>query len=131
MKLEEFLNTDLQTKFGKTKDEAWQKVSERANEEEINSEYEALRSIRDCYLIQDILKRHPDALGRPLDGPCPKCGIKEVYCGHIDLGRVDYDDNFWHICLNCLDAHYQERFEESGYESEEDTCCPFCGHVWW
>jgi hypothetical protein len=131
MKLEEFLTTDLQIRFGKTKDEVWRNVHDKTKVREFDGEYEVLSSLRDCYLIQDILKRHPDVLGRHLDELCQKCGAKEVYCGHIDLGRADYDDNFWHICLHCLDARHKEKFEESGYESEEDTYCPFCGYVWY
>ena len=57
---------------------------------------------------------------------CKKCGKSEVYCGHADLGHVDYYDNFWHICLNCLDAKHIETYTGIGQETADDLNCPFC-----
>jgi hypothetical protein len=130
MRWEEFLRTDLRETFGQTQHEVWQAVSAKSHQGEFDSQYESLRSMRDCYILQDLLRRHPDSRERHLDVACSRCGANDVYCGHIDLGRADYDDHFWHLCLHCLDARYEERFTQSGYESGEDTRCPFCGYVW-
>lgn len=81
--------------------------------------------------IQNLLnKRNVGSIGRKLDEPCKNCGEKEVYCGHIDIGAVDYYDNFWHICLNCLDANHQEIFTLWGSEQDGDTNCPYCNYKW-
>lgn len=108
MKLEEFLKTDLYQKFGMTKQEA---------EEESDSRLVAL------YEIQEILRRPDVNLGRHLECPCPTCQEQQVYCGHYDLGAIDYYDNFWHLCLNCL---YAQHIERHGLGSEQDLVCPFC-----
>ena len=78
--------------------------------------------------IQKILKRENTPLGRLMDEPCEECNQQEVYCGHADLGAVDYYDNFWHICLNpdCLDHRHREIYSCVGSESKGDMDCPFC-----
>ena len=122
MELSEFLALNLKDKFGKTKSEAW-----REGEDELRRGIRSPRglNIRDCYEIQKIL-RSPDAsLGKLLDKPCSACGQKEVYCGNIDLGGVDNYDNYWHICLHCLDARHTGEY--SGFCSTSHTIeCPFC-----
>ena len=76
----------------------------------------------ECKEVQSIVK-HRD-IGKLLDKPCDKCGEKQVYCGYADLGGVDYYDNYWHICLSCLDAKHKEDYNQSGMEPAE-TPCPF------
>lgn len=126
MELEEFLRLDLDKIFGKSKNEA----GEKQEKIPIKKESKKLYFLKDCTEIQKILKRPDTSLGRHLEEPCPECGSKEVYCGHKDLGGVDYYDNFWHLCLNCLYALHTERYTGIGQESENDTVCPFCGYKW-
>lgn len=124
MELEEFLKIDLKKKFKKNKKEASLEAGKSTDKKESRKLY----SIRDCFEIQEILRRPDTYLGKHLKEPCPECGEKTVYCGHKDLGGVDYYDNFWHLCLNCLYSLHSERYTGIGQESEYDTICPFCSH---
>jgi len=78
--------------------------------------------------VQSILKRKNINLGRLMEEACKNCGEKEVYCGHADLGTVDYYDNFWHICLSCLDVKHKETYTGNGQEIGGETNCFFCGY---
>lgn len=65
-----------------------------------------------------------------VDSLCPTCGNKgSVICCHINLGALDYYDNFCHVCLN-LDCDYVVHEEYKTTVSQErfgDQLCPFCG----
>lgn len=133
----EFLSLDLKERFGKTKHEAWEGIDGKLRSGNLEEARE-LTSIRDCYEIQGIVNKLNllnlnASLGRRLDEPCEKCGEKEVYCGYIDLSfRVaDSYDNFWHLCLNCLDASYSETHTGIGPDGEGAIACPFCSYHWY
>jgi len=100
MKLEEFLNLDIK---------------------KLNIENK-----KDYLEIQNILSRSDASLGRLLEEPCEKCGEKQVYCGQYDQGAVNYEDSFWHLCLNCLTTQYST--SSNGMPSH--ISCPFCGYQW-
>lgn len=59
--------------------------------------------------------------------PCQRCGGK-VICGYIDLGGVDYYDNYFHVCSGCLEYSHVEQYEQSG--NEGSASCSFCNRVW-
>jgi len=86
----------------------------------------------ECIEVRSILKnghgKGPIGIGRLLDEPCKKCGSREVYCGHADLGTLDFYDNYWHMCLSCLDTKHKEEFSSSC--SDEAAICSFCGYKW-
>ena len=47
---------------------------------------------------------------------CKSCGYVGVIHGHVDLGAVDYYDNYFALCPNCYWAYHEERYEQSGQE---------------
>ena len=105
MKLEEFAKTDF------------------------SSEDSALWNIRkalDSYRLK-IRNPNADLPGRFIDEACRRCGERQVYCGHAELATVDYLDTFWHLCMNCLDARYEENsFSCCSSEADEEIHCPYC-----
>jgi len=68
---------------------------------------------------------------RHLKEPCEECKKSNVYCAYLDLGVVDYYDNYWHICLDCFKVNHQEQKEIYGQESKNSIpICPFCNYNW-
>lgn len=117
--LENILISKIEDIFGKTREDALKKLDGTKN---------GIAKINELHEIKEILKsRH---IGRKLDGNCKNCGGENVYCGYADLGGLDYYDNFWHICADCLDASHTEHYVMLGYESSDDGECPFCGYDW-
>ena len=114
MKLEEFFVADLRKIFGKTQAQA-----EEERDEKIKAGYEVQRML--------CLEKRFFGSHKQVEVSCNTCGAREVYCGHVDLGAFGYDciDNFWHLCLNCLDASHTEISESCGSEKYPPEC-PFC-----
>ncbi|VVB84026.1 Uncharacterised protein [uncultured archaeon] len=118
MDFEQFLKLDLREKFGETK----------------NSYSNSLEGVSALSRVKDILRKVDSKQimkhNRKLEESCKKCGEKEVYCGYIENGVTsDYHDNFWHICLGCLDAVFYEHTVGNGsMETPDDTKCPWCNH---
>lgn len=80
---------------------------------------------------KDLLKIHKfmDIAGaKLLDEKCIKCSSNSVYCGHYDDGGYTvYYDNFWHICLDCLNFELDWERTSMGCETDLDLICLFCG----
>ena len=116
MELEEFLTMKLEERFRVTRDDT--KVKS-------DSLYKIQKIIRTFRKFNPL-----DSLPlRCLDEMCKICGEKEVYCGHLDNGGADYNDNYWHLCLNCLDAKHHEKSTMFGSENANGfKICPFCGY---
>lgn len=45
---------------------------------------------------------------------CSTCGAREIVHGHIDLGAVDYYDNCFSLCRNCLWSWHTEQYTGTG-----------------
>ena len=60
-------------------------------------------------------------------GVCHSCGGIMI-CGYVDLGAVDFYDNYFHVCSECLRHGHVERYEMKGYEDLAE--CPFCSRIW-
>ncbi|MFX0200345.1 MAG: hypothetical protein ACFFCW_29860 [Candidatus Hodarchaeota archaeon] len=54
-----------------------------------------------------------------------KCG-GDIFCGYADLGLVDYYDNYFHACNDCL-THMNTEVCHQGGQNEEIVRCPWCG----
>lgn len=120
---EEFLILNLEEKLGMSQEEASKVLSP-----DFNGDSAKTQKIYDCHEIQKILRGHPGTeVGRKLEEPCIVCAKRDVYCGYIDLGARDFYNNFWHICLNCLDAVHTENISFIGEERDSDFKCPYCG----
>ena len=129
MKLEEFLELDLEKRFGVKAEELANRINHNPSILDSGMKYEDLIAINDCFSVQFFLREH--SIGRNLNEPCEKCNSSEVYCGFEEEKNTrDYYYTFWHICLNCLDSKYDKSHIGYGQESEKDTECPFCRHRW-
>lgn len=96
---------------------------------ELQDKVESPKSIDINRKILEIICIHKSLLCGTLsilDKPCEKCGSKEVYCVHADLGGVDYYDNFWHVCLKCNSILEHVEYYESSYCAGPTPKCPFC-----
>ncbi len=62
-------------------------------------------------------KTHEDELPdlkKGLDGTvCKQCKWQGIFHGHIDLGAIDFYDNYWSLCPNCLWAWHTEEYSNS------------------
>jgi hypothetical protein len=89
------------------------------------------RSIRSYNALKQIqVMVQKGAQTRHLEEPCGECGEREVYCLHIDLGLVDYYDNYAHVCLACLDAKHSELHTGATQDSGTEGQCAFCSYDW-
>lgn len=74
-----------------------------------------------------ILLNRDDTCIRKI-GKC-ECG-GEILCGHVDLGGVDYYDNYFHICTGCFAHRHKEEYTGIGQECNGFGKCPWCGYQW-
>lgn len=133
MKLEEFLVLDLKKRFGISREDA-DRIYEEARKAGNKEKASEMKRIIDCYEVQRILRLGVPP-GRLLEKSCERCGENQVYCGYKDLGGVENYDNYWHICLGCLDAKHEESYSLyystwGSQAKDEIVVCPFCGYRW-
>lgn len=55
--------------------------------------------------------------GPDADAMCPQCHTSGVSHGHMDLGGVDYYDNYYALCGNCLWSWHYEEYSSWGMDS--------------
>lgn len=103
---------------------SWEELAELSGKRD-----ESLESLRRLHLV---LRNYAETGGRfrELGEACGNCQEKTVYCGHADLGCVDYYDNFWHLCLNCFDSKHVEVHSSIGSETPDCMRCPYCSFDW-
>lgn len=74
-------------------------------------------------VLRILSQKDINEFGEHLDQKCEVCNAPQVYCGHIEDGAgVGFYDQSWHICLNCLDAHYKDDRTTQDYS---EYSCPF------
>lgn len=63
-----------------------------------------------------------------LESDCPDCDETMVFCCHINLSGIDYDDHFAHVCCNpaCQYHLYSHEYTTDGQETGTEHICDFC-----
>jgi hypothetical protein len=94
-------------------------------------EHVSLSDSAEGSVIVGLLSRGDAPSLKPaMNSTCQRCG-GPVICGYVDVGGVDYYDNYFHLCGGCLDHQHLENFESGpSLGNAGFATCPFCKRVW-
>lgn len=126
MNIEEFLALDLEKEFGFGASELTDLLEKTVSGQDRDN----YSKMSECYKVQSVLRNKDRATIRRTDLECSQCSKTEVYCGFADLATGDYEHNFCHVCLNCLNASHSVYHIQAGMQENSDSVCPFCEYRW-